>query len=36
MSAEGMIDVDGEIIALTDAAIKRMNTYHEEALKAVQ
>ena len=36
LSAEGMIDVDGEIIALTDAAMKRMNTYHEEALKAVQ
>ncbi len=32
---EGMIEVEGEIVALTATALQRMNYYHEEALKAV-
>lgn len=34
--AEGMIEVDGEVIALSAKAMQRMHSYHEEALSAVQ
>jgi hypothetical protein len=36
LQAEGMIDVDGEVITLSERAMKRMHSYHEEALAAVQ
>lgn len=35
LRAESMIEVDGEVIKLSDSAMKRMNLYHEEALAAM-
>jgi hypothetical protein len=36
LHADGMIVVDGEMITLSEQAMQRMNSYHEEALAAVQ
>jgi hypothetical protein len=34
--ADGMVEAEGEMVALTDSAMQRMHSYHEEAIRAVQ
>jgi hypothetical protein len=36
LRAEGMIEVDDDVVALSETALQRMNAYHEEALTAVE
>lgn len=34
--AENMVTSEGELVALTDVAMQRMNSYHKEALQAIK
>jgi hypothetical protein len=34
--SEKMVTLEADLVALTEVAMQRMHTYHEEALKAVQ